>query len=271
MSAISSDSASRDRPPRIPKCTRCRNHGILVPVRGHAGHCGWKLCNCPKCALITERYKILSAHKLLRKPGSEEPAPEHGRGKAGTPERTGNSVLDLSTDLKRKKTSPPRISAFESVKRSTTSILTGHPMYPSDYAPTLDYFERETTRMYLGCPPIYHYPAFPMGLTPPGFGNAFIPPSTSPTSPVIPLRGLQPCYPFQDGRGDFRPSYYPPIPQYMPPGYLPGLHYMPPTVPVNVSFMAEPKKILSGQAVPDSQSLRIASERSETPARAKTT
>ncbi|XP_073501346.1 doublesex- and mab-3-related transcription factor B1 [Phyllobates terribilis] len=267
MSAIAGDSSPPIRPPRTPKCTRCRNHGILVPVRGHSGGCRWRLCNCPKCALITQRHKILSAHKLLPKPGREEPAPEDRRGKAGTPERTGN----LSTDLKRKKASPPRTSAFESVKRSAPSILTGPPKNPSEYAPTLDYFERETTRMYLGCPPIYHYPAFQIGLPPPGFGNAFIPPSTSPTSPVIPLRGLRPCYPLQDGRGDFRPTYYPSIPQYMPPGFLQGLHYMPPTMPMNVTFMAEPKKILSGQAVPDSQNLRIASERSETPARGKTT
>ncbi|KAM4022791.1 doublesex- and mab-3-related transcription factor B1 [Anomaloglossus baeobatrachus] len=270
MSAIASDSAARVRPPRTPKCTRCRNHGVLVPVRGHSGNCGWKLCNCPKCALITERHKILAAHKVLRKPGSEEQAPEDGREKVGTPERTENSVLSLSTDLKRKKTSPPRISAFESVKRNAASMLTGPPMYSSEYAPTLDYFERETTRMYLGCSPIYHYPAFPVGLPSPGFGSTLIPP-TNTTPPVIPLRGLRPCYPFQDGRGDFRPSYYPPIPQYIPPGYLSGLHYMPPSMPLNVSFMAEPKKILSGQAVPDSQSLRIASERSETPTRGKST
>ncbi|XP_066451107.1 doublesex- and mab-3-related transcription factor B1 [Eleutherodactylus coqui] len=134
MSAIAGASPAPVRPPRTPKCTRCRNHGILVPVRGHSGHCGWKLCNCPKCALITERHKVLAAHKLLRKPGTEEPTPEDGRGR------------------------------------------------------------------------------------------------------------------LQYGRGDFRPSYYPAISQYMPSGYLPGLHYMPPTVPMNVSYTAEPERSLSCKA-----------------------
>ncbi|XP_075689163.1 doublesex- and mab-3-related transcription factor B1 isoform X2 [Rhinoderma darwinii] len=261
MSAAAGDSAARVRPPRTPKCTRCRNHGILVPVRGHSGRCGWKLCNCPKCALITERHNILSAHKLIRKPGTEEPAPEDGRGKARTPERTGNTMHSLfpaePTDLKRMRMSPSRISSFETVKRSAAAIMTGPPMYAAEYMPTLDYFERETTRMYLGCPPIYHYPAFPIGLPSPGYKGALVPPPPPhPPSAVIPFRGLRPCYPLQDGRGDFRPSYYPPIPQYMPPGYLPGLHYMPPTVPMNVSFMAEPKRGLSGRAIRMSGSSR---------------
>ncbi|XP_075143313.1 doublesex- and mab-3-related transcription factor B1 [Leptodactylus fuscus] len=274
MSAMADGSAARVRPPRTPKCTRCRNHGLLVPVRGHSGHCGWKLCNCSKCALITERHKIMAADKLLPKPGNLEPAPKDGHGKAGTPERSGNVLKSLareeSTDLKRKRMSPTRISASEAIKRSSAAILTGPPMYPSEYLPTLDYFEKETTRMYLGCPSMYHYPAFPIGFPPSGFRSTLMSPPPLPAAPpVFPFRGLRPpCCPLQNGMGDF---YYPPIPHYMPPEYLPGLHYMPPTVPMNINIMAEPKKSFSGQTVPDNQSLKIASERSETPARNKTT
>ncbi|XP_056388122.1 doublesex- and mab-3-related transcription factor B1 [Hyla sarda] len=261
------------RPTRIPKCTRCRNHGLVVPVRGHSGHCMWKLCNCPKCSLITERHKILEEHKLLRRPRTEEPPPTEDR----TPDRTGNTAPRAaqaeSPDLKRKKMSPTRISSFETVKRSPATVLTGPPMYPTEYLQTLDYFARETTRMYLGCPPIYHYPAFPIGGPASGFRNAFIPLSTrsTPASSVFPFRGLRPYYPLQDVRGDFRPSYYSPIPQYIPPGYLPSPHYMPSTVPMNVSFMAEPNTSLFGQAVPHSQSLGIESGTSETPAHSEST
>ncbi|XP_073934047.1 doublesex- and mab-3-related transcription factor B1 [Castor canadensis] len=57
---------------RTPKCSRCRNHGFLVPVKGHAGKCRWKQCICEKCYLITERQKIMAAQKVLKKQAAEE-------------------------------------------------------------------------------------------------------------------------------------------------------------------------------------------------------
>ncbi|CAO2588382.1 Doublesex- and mab-3-related transcription factor B1 [Lemmus lemmus] len=57
---------------RTPKCSRCRNHGYLVPVKGHAGKCRWKHCICDKCYLITERQKIMAAHKVLKTQAAEE-------------------------------------------------------------------------------------------------------------------------------------------------------------------------------------------------------
>lgn len=57
---------------RTPKCSRCRNHGFLVPVKGHAGKCRWKQCSCEKCFLITERQKIMAAQNVLKKQASEE-------------------------------------------------------------------------------------------------------------------------------------------------------------------------------------------------------
>lgn len=53
-------------------CSRCRNHGYLVAVQGHAGKCPWKQCNCEKCCLITEHRAIMAAQKQLKKQASEE-------------------------------------------------------------------------------------------------------------------------------------------------------------------------------------------------------
>lgn len=61
-----------DKMLRTPKCSRCRNHGYLVPVKGHAGKCRWKQCICDKCYLITERQKIMAAQKVLKTQAAEE-------------------------------------------------------------------------------------------------------------------------------------------------------------------------------------------------------
>ncbi|XP_037017956.2 doublesex- and mab-3-related transcription factor B1 [Artibeus jamaicensis] len=70
---------------RTPKCSRCRNHGFLVAVKGHAGNCRWKQCTCEKCYLITERQKIMAAQKVLRKQASEEDQELASRAEAAAP------------------------------------------------------------------------------------------------------------------------------------------------------------------------------------------
>ncbi|XP_009991891.1 PREDICTED: doublesex- and mab-3-related transcription factor B1 [Chaetura pelagica] len=122
-----------------------------------------------------------------------------------------------------------------------------HPAFPPEYMVNPEHLEREPPKVYSGCSGVYPYHAFPMGFainqpscrgapSPPGIslqrGFRHIPSHYGP--------GNAASVSIPDGGGDFHQGYYTPLPQFIPPNFLPGIHYIPP--PLSLNMVAETTK-----------------------------
>lgn len=101
--------------PQRPKCSRCRHHGIIVPLKGHMKWCPFRSCVCWKCHLITQRTRITT---LQRRAKSTEQRPA-GEGTCGASALDGGAHRPATSGL----TDPPLGEAPERAATSASCPL----------------------------------------------------------------------------------------------------------------------------------------------------
>ena len=52
---------------RNPRCARCSNHGVSVPLKGHKAYCTYRSCKCDKCQLVVLRRTIMAQQVAWRR------------------------------------------------------------------------------------------------------------------------------------------------------------------------------------------------------------
>lgn len=126
------ETGSSQRVSRSPRCARCRNHGFAVALKGHAGRCRFSQCSCWKCALISERTRLMARQRAIRK-GQQRAEEERERGAGETGNGTG-----ASSEVNGDTVSAVRKRVTDTEDETHTELEVLEPAASRTWAPTTD-------------------------------------------------------------------------------------------------------------------------------------
>ncbi|XP_066929306.1 doublesex and mab-3 related transcription factor 1-like [Clytia hemisphaerica] len=122
---------------RAPKCTRCRNHGVISDLRGHKHKCYWRDCSCTKCLISSDRQRatadrIALFRQQVRQISAEDRHHRREKRKYSNLDEDVSYLTSMTTKIPSPNAHPPSLHKMTSSSSNHCPPPQDSPYYWSD-------------------------------------------------------------------------------------------------------------------------------------------